>query len=810
MRGFVPRQAWIGEDRVNETGLVGTNMTFGDGTVLNKSNTVMTTTGYLTHHSGMVAAAIAHDAACVATPPDVSCASDVEFVYRRVRVQWTEDRLQVESWKLLPNGWLNITFPAAGWKLRVIDIDVNVCQRNPNRTSTCRDFPTSIINLHSTLQKPGTGYISGASQRVYYLPRPGDQLASNASVYVSSFNGPLLILKGERHGHANGSVSKPPRFVENLEFTGLTLQHASWSHSPSCGYLADQGGFVYDCDMSYCCTSGLVGLVFPVGSALEIRTARNVTITNVVIRNVGCGGLAVDEGSDGVTITDSLFYDLSCWGVRLGQVNDSIASADWDMRRTQNLVLNNSVVYDSGAELRGCPAIMGGFVRSSNITHNTVTHAQWGGITLGWGWGTVKANVLGRNRITGNRVTHTNLATSDGGTIYTLGANLAGQSTMSHNFVAHASHKSCYLYHDEGSSNWHTHDNVVDSPASDLPAICRGSFVCDEMPGHFDYLGAWAESERDILVERCTTRGLNQSNVYNLTVQAGVTVTNGNNITVTSQVFLGDGEPWPAAAQRIVDSAGASLKWHEVGSASGAFKTDDLSSFGGNRSAGGHIAPDRRLATAIREDLVGSNDKAGGHREAPHLRIFSFYGDDPAGQQGIVNVRLNNGNFPGKVGHFNFSSIDALFAKNMSNFIDIGGYNNMVWQAQAFNLSPRPGSLFEAGLASITTTRIIMIMITHRRRRRRRGGSRRSRSPPRNQNHLSRTLFSKQDLSKHRIGLVEAVLEMYGSAMRAWHPKPPQAFQVLCNCSLRDDITMIQTSRFAASPRNLPTVSATS
>ena len=42
MRGFVPRQAWIGEDRVNETGLVGTNMTFGDGTVLNKSNTVMT------------------------------------------------------------------------------------------------------------------------------------------------------------------------------------------------------------------------------------------------------------------------------------------------------------------------------------------------------------------------------------------------------------------------------------------------------------------------------------------------------------------------------------------------------------------------------------------------------------------------------------------------------------------------------------------------------------------------------------------------------------------------------------------------
>ena len=28
-------------------------------------------------------------------------------------------------------------------------------------------------------------------------------------------------------------------------------------------------------------------------------------------------------------------------------------------------------------------------------------------------------------------------------------------------------------------------------------------------------------------------------------------------------------------------------------------------------------------------------------RAAAHLKIFSMYGDDPAGQHGIVNVRLN-------------------------------------------------------------------------------------------------------------------------------------------------------------------------
>ena len=186
----------------------------------------------------------------------------------------------------------------------MIDIDVDVCQRNPNLTATCRDFPTSIITLHSPLRRPGTGYISGGSRRVYYVPRPGDQLASMPSVYVPSFSGPLLSIKGERHGHANGNADLPPRFVENVEFTGLTLQHASWSHSSSCGYLADQGGQVYDCDMSFCCTSGLLGRVYPVGSAWEVKTARNVHITNVVIRNVGGGGIAVDEGSDGVTLAD--------------------------------------------------------------------------------------------------------------------------------------------------------------------------------------------------------------------------------------------------------------------------------------------------------------------------------------------------------------------------------------------------------------------------------------------------------------------------------------------------------------------------
>jgi hypothetical protein len=77
-----------------------------------------------------------------------------------------------------------------------------------------------------------------------------------------------------------------------------------------------------------------------------------------------------------------------------------------------------------------------------------------------------------------------------------------------------------------------------------------------------------------------------------------------------------------------------------------------------------------------------------------HLTLFSMYGDDPAGQQGIVNVRLNvqpySGCFycglkfncglqPSCALVWNFSSIDDSFSKyNMSSFIDIS-QNDFVW-----------------------------------------------------------------------------------------------------------------------------------
>ena len=130
---------------------------------------------------------------------------------------------------------------------------------------------------------------------------------------------------------------------------------------------------------------------------------------------------------------------------------------------------------------------------------------------------------------------------------------------MAGNFVGHARHKCSFIYHDEGSSNWWTHDNVVDQPKSQMPPICQGVWPCNEMPGHYDFLAAWASSERNIMIHDLWTRDLNQSNVYGC-FPPPLKATCGNNITTRNIVVLPGGATWPAAAQAVIDGAGARIK----------------------------------------------------------------------------------------------------------------------------------------------------------------------------------------------------------------------------------------------------------
>lgn len=526
----VPREVYIGHDRMNETNL-GNATTYGFK-ILSAADTEITPTGYLTNNSHLVAAALAQQAVCEAAgvpAGSAACAADVEFLYRMVGCQWVEDRIRVSSWNVLPGGWLNVTFPSAGWFLQ--------------RHKTYRnDYPSHVVNLHVTLTAdstagwggvPGTGYVSGANRRVFYVPRPGVDNMSVLDAWVPVLDGPFVRVEGQR-----GSAP-----VSNIVFSGLTFRHATWSYPTGpCGYAPDQSGIIFDCgditngSLPYHASHAVPG-------ALELHAARNMTIEGCVFEHLGATGVTVEDGSQDVLITDSAFLDMGCHAVRFAQVDD------WNNTdpNTQNarMTLRNSVVRGTGAGLRDCSAVMGGYLLNSTIANNNVTDAQWAGITVGWGWGDPPRPTLGGNAITGNFVSRVNLATADGGPIYVLGGQ-AHQSEFTGNFVSRALHHAALLYHDEGSCRWHTHDNVADTLPEDI-ATPNGGWV-------WIALSAWAGSEHDIRMERITTRFLNVTHIYP-----------GNNLTLTNLTVLPLGAQWTPDAQAVIDAAGARFDWATLG-----------------------------------------------------------------------------------------------------------------------------------------------------------------------------------------------------------------------------------------------------
>ena len=134
---FTPRQMWFDNDRVNETGLKAQGSDFGSTTLLSSGDTICTSYGYITNNSALL-----REVQLQGT----TLASDVEFVWRRTRVQWEEDRLRVASWKLLPNGSLAITMQQPGWSMRH-----QTMSHAQQAAPPSADFPTSVLNLRSTL-----------------------------------------------------------------------------------------------------------------------------------------------------------------------------------------------------------------------------------------------------------------------------------------------------------------------------------------------------------------------------------------------------------------------------------------------------------------------------------------------------------------------------------------------------------------------------------------------------------------------------------------------------------------------------------
>ena len=283
------------------------------------------------------------------------------------------------------------------------------------------------------------------------------------------------------HNRSAGTIVYSPRPGENLS----TLQANSWipvqtvllRYNDSAWHTWDGVSFMYSTWLQPNTPEGFVdtqSAVFRTSSgtgepvaAVQVWNASSLAFVRCAFSHLG-GGYAVsaEGGSRWIEIINNTFADLSGGAVKLGNVGETTAARHanatlWDAHHT----VTGNVVTGVGVEYLGAAAVFAGYIAFTKISHNTIAHVPYTGISVGWGWGYTSYPGYTSNEVSYNRIMNVMTKLKDGGGIYVNGAtNVAhGWSTMQNNFVYHDDNVYAAYYLDNGASYWHVWYNVASS-----------------------------------------------------------------------------------------------------------------------------------------------------------------------------------------------------------------------------------------------------------------------------------------------------------------------------------------------------------
>jgi hypothetical protein len=331
-------------------------------------------------------------------------------------------------------------------------------------------------------------------------------------------------------------VTAPIAPVHDIAFRGIGFVYGTWSQpSGPEGYADNQAGVIW---------TGSPARTSRTPGALRIERGQRIEVSGGEFAHLGGVGVDLAFGTQDSTITGNRIYDVSGSGVSVGEFDDFWLT-DPARMTSGDTVADNAISF-VGQEYEDAVGILVGFTRSVTLTHNEIAHTPYSGISLGWGWGWASPSTTsgsarhGTNYARGNNITanyvHDVMGTlNDGGLVYTLGGQGDGsvRSVFAGNVLSKATGGASVpvvgvggaeaIYHDEGSSWWDTHDNVVAQTAG-------------------NWNQEWTPSIHDITIHD------NYSDISTY-------LNNGTNVTITNTTYVTDGN-WPAAAQSIVAAAG--------------------------------------------------------------------------------------------------------------------------------------------------------------------------------------------------------------------------------------------------------------
>ena len=312
--------------------------------------------------------------------------------------------------------------------------------------------------------------------------------------------------------------------VHDIAFEGITFSHTTWNLPTTTGYLDNQAGVLWD---------AATRLPVRIPAAVQVHRGKGITFTGNTFQDLGATALDLADGTQDSAVTGNLIDDVSGGGVSVGEVDDYYLEQPALM--TSGITVSQNTITHVGQDYQDAVGVWAGYTRDVELSHNDIGYTSYSGISLGWGWGWATqmagftrhgTNYAGGNRILDNHVHNVMRVLEDGGPIYTLGGqngNGTSTSELAGNVVEAGNHTNNMIYHDEGSSSWNTHDNVV------------------RYGGEY-WVGMWIKTIHDITIH---------DNFSDNTAYLNV----GTHISFQKATAVTDGS-WPVAARQIVAAAG--------------------------------------------------------------------------------------------------------------------------------------------------------------------------------------------------------------------------------------------------------------
>lgn len=325
-----------------------------------------------------------------------------------------------------------------------------------------------FANALQLLDQPGEWYQDYPSGLIYYFPREGEDMnKANAVVPVLET---LLTVDGSRE-----------RPVSNIRFDGVSFEYAAWTRPSYEGHVTLQGGFPL-LDAYKLQVPGLPekaelenqAWIARPEAAVTVSHASGIDFNNCTFSHLGATGLDYIVAVSQSAVTNCRFTDIGGTALLIGIFPDGGFETHVPYKPAvegdicSDITVSGNLITNATNEDWGCVGIGAGYVRDLTISDNEVSHLNYSGICIGWGWTPLESGMR-NNHITDNYVHHFASTLYDAGGIYTLsnqpGSTITGNRIEDKIDAPYATNdRGFYIYFDEATDGYTVERNLCPDP----------------------------------------------------------------------------------------------------------------------------------------------------------------------------------------------------------------------------------------------------------------------------------------------------------------------------------------------------------